>query len=411
MIENILELNFTVSRYAFSSFGTGIIAFFMFLVSLIFYFLIEKDEVLPYTMSIEITMCLYMFSYGFGTSSLQVANVVFWFRLMYINITLLMIVSLYTVSYLADKPMKLVKLLVSSFGIVIIFMFTFTNTLVTNEVEYIFHLTPTKGHLFWVYMIFSLSGIIIIVSTIIAEIFKRKETLKEIWPVYIGILFFLLHMYYSGLTSVYLKLFRARLSINILFYAFMIIIFFYTRIRNNIRNREQLFNRYIYDNLTKVYSRNYFYELLKKDLQSNRNTIIIGMIDMNKFKYINDTFGHLVGDEVLIKVGSLLMDMDQHIKVGRIGGDEFLVYTTKSSEEKLTSEINEVMKLLNDYITQRGLNKNNTKLGMSFGYTIHNNQMDYNELISSCDEAMYLAKAGCNYTITKFDEIVTEGGS
>lgn len=402
MIDNLLEFSFTISKYSISSFGTGIIAFFMLLVSLIFYYFIEKDEVLPYTMSIELAMFLYMFSYGFGVSSMIEANVIFWFRCMYVNITLLMIVSLYTVTFLAERSIKLLKTMITIMGGIIIFIICFTDGVITNEVEYLFHLTAVKGPLFSIFMIFHLIGVITTVVLIFWDMLMKKPNLRDIWSIYLGILFFLIYMYYSGYTSVYLELFRAKLAVNVLFYALMIIIFFYTRIRNNIRQKESLFNSYVYDSLTKVYSRNYFFELLKKDMHTNQSQLFIGMIDMNKFKYVNDKFGHLVGDEVLVKMGELLKGMHHHINSGRIGGDEFMIYSSKIREEELLTEIKNIMNQLKQYVKERGFDKSIADFGMSFGYAKYNNDMEYSDLISLCDEAMYNSKSSGNYCITKY---------
>ena len=51
------------------------------------------------------------------------------------------------------------------------------------------------------------------------------------------------------------------------------------------------------------------------------------MIDVDKFKYINDTFGHAVGDKVLLSIGNIILDSFKGMDVkGRIGGDEFMVF-------------------------------------------------------------------------------------
>lgn len=83
------------------------------------------------------------------------------------------------------------------------------------------------------------------------------------------------------------------------------------------------------DDLTKVYNRRYLIEELEKNInKSNRygNDFSLVFIDINKFKAINDAYGHQIGDEILILVGKCIND---HIRnydtVARYGGDEFVI--------------------------------------------------------------------------------------
>ncbi|MBS0966946.1 GGDEF domain-containing protein [Acetobacter okinawensis] len=84
------------------------------------------------------------------------------------------------------------------------------------------------------------------------------------------------------------------------------------------------------DTLTSLQNRNalneHFADMLEKS-GKNRQTFACMMIDLNKFKDINDTYGHLVGDEMLAMIGSRLKEgfEDKEHFVGRLGGDEFIV--------------------------------------------------------------------------------------
>lgn len=84
------------------------------------------------------------------------------------------------------------------------------------------------------------------------------------------------------------------------------------------------------DNLTNLSNRNalndHFGEMLAKSAQTAKNFACM-MIDLNKFKDINDTYGHLVGDEILRVIGGKLKDVFEktHDFIGRLGGDEFIV--------------------------------------------------------------------------------------
>lgn len=82
------------------------------------------------------------------------------------------------------------------------------------------------------------------------------------------------------------------------------------------------------DTLTNLYNRSYlmhYMEYLAR--QSKKGTSVLGMmLDVNNFKYINDTYGHLAGDEVLREVGKILQSATEGFGVVvRYGGDEFVI--------------------------------------------------------------------------------------
>ncbi|ABR30135.1 diguanylate cyclase [Thermosipho melanesiensis] len=84
-----------------------------------------------------------------------------------------------------------------------------------------------------------------------------------------------------------------------------------------------------FDELTKVYNRAFIMEKLKELLQLSLRQKIplsVAMIDIDDFKKVNDTYGHLKGDEVLKKVAQIIRDnLRESDYVGRYGGEEFLV--------------------------------------------------------------------------------------
>ena len=92
------------------------------------------------------------------------------------------------------------------------------------------------------------------------------------------------------------------------------------------------------DGLTGLLNRFAFDRLLSQTIhKSNRNdatSVYLLMIDINGFKGINDTFGHALGDEVLIKVTSVMEKVckDFDATIGRWGGDEFLAFLDTSDE-------------------------------------------------------------------------------
>ena len=159
-----------------------------------------------------------------------------------------------------------------------------------------------------------------------------------------------------------------------------------------IQEREKLyrqtFDRAIHDTLTGLYNRQYLLDYLlrirEKAIRQNERLELIFM-DLDNFKYINDTFGHRKGDEVLREVARILSEhFRQYDMVVRYGGDEFVALLEAASP--------------NVSVERRldGLRKNIEKAfepyGLSISYGIAlcpEDTTDCNELINIADERMY----------------------
>src|SRR4051794_6856903 len=100
-----------------------------------------------------------------------------------------------------------------------------------------------------------------------------------------------------------------------------------TDVTDNVRMREELTAKATYDVLTGCHNRASIMGVLDEALRcdGDRTTVAL-FIDLNKFKPVNDTFGHAVGDEVLLEAARRLSGVLRHDDaIGRIGGDEFLL--------------------------------------------------------------------------------------
>jgi diguanylate cyclase (GGDEF)-like protein len=120
--------------------------------------------------------------------------------------------------------------------------------------------------------------------------------------------------------------------------------------------------------------------------------LAISMVDIDHFKNINDTYGHVAGDEVLRKLAAELRNHIRHPDViGRYGGEEFLVVLPHSTVKAAAEQAGRLCKYVESMVVPSG--ENEIKLTLSMGlaqYRIH--QEDWQGFLSRADTALYQAK-------------------
>ncbi len=127
---------------------------------------------------------------------------------------------------------------------------------------------------------------------------------------------------------------------------------------------------------------------------ADENCITLFMIDLDKFKPINDTYGHDAGDRVLVEVARRLTGcLRQSDIVGRLGGDEFLVATIGSfSLERVNLVAEKLLRDLGEKISIQG--DVTVTIGASIGISISiMHGTDFEELVLKADRAMYKVKS------------------
>lgn len=166
---------------------------------------------------------------------------------------------------------------------------------------------------------------------------------------------------------------------------------------NQISYQEELEKLSSTDSLTGLLNRRVFYVELEKRIKHILRTERSGClmyIDLDNFKYINDTFGHNVGDHILKEVGKMLSQSSRAADLAsRLGGDEFSIWLEETDIEgaqiKAENILKKVSKLSQDYVAPK-----NKKLGCSIGISSFDAQkkMKLQDLIDKADKAMYKAK-------------------
>ena len=170
----------------------------------------------------------------------------------------------------------------------------------------------------------------------------------------------------------------------------------------NEANEAMLVHRATHDPLTGIMNRSAF-DHLRELLKGVTTPVGLVLIDVDKFKHINDTYGHETGDKVLQKVGKLMNSFfrsdDYPI---RIGGDEFMIIMNDvdtGSRRAIAHKINLINKEMQD--TSDGLPFVSLSVGVAFspkGYT--------DELYKQADKALYAVKEHGRSGIKFFDELI-----
>jgi len=157
---------------------------------------------------------------------------------------------------------------------------------------------------------------------------------------------------------------------------------------------DEAYKELLIDPLTKAYNRKALDKKLNEILKKGQNKkldLCIAIVDIDNFKEINDAYGHLVGDFVLIKLVQIMKKLIRTSdNVFRYGGDEFVIVfnraninvAVKSVERILNKLRNTKLKYKDDFI----------KITVSAGITEHHIKDNIETIIKRADEALYKAK-------------------
>lgn len=177
------------------------------------------------------------------------------------------------------------------------------------------------------------------------------------------------------------------------------------------REKELAYKAY-YDDLTKLPNRSWLNSYLtdliqeanKKNLSNADVFHSILFIDLDRFKVINDSLGHLIGDQLLVLVAERLIHFSpENSLVSRFGGDEFIILL---QDDKCIESVTNTVKLLLQEL-QKPFIVNNYKLfiNASIGVAIHNYQkVDVTNILRDGDVALYQAKKNGKGTYVILDE-------
>lgn len=170
----------------------------------------------------------------------------------------------------------------------------------------------------------------------------------------------------------------------------------YKDISERKKYEEQLKHHALHDYLTGMPNRNFFSKMLKEEMiraEKSKRTLAVFYLDIDRFKVINDTLGHDIGDELLKefsrRVKACIREKDL---LARIGGDEFGILITNLHDKKKSIEIAE--RILSSFRSNWLIEKHHIRVASSIGISFYSPPYKQDEklLLKQADIALYKAK-------------------
>ena len=143
------------------------------------------------------------------------------------------------------------------------------------------------------------------------------------------------------------------------------------------------------DSLTGLYNRIAIENKIDTFLMNHDKGYAFMVIDVDNFKKLNDTYGHLYGDMILIEIANLLKDLFQEkAYIGRAGGDEFIIFFHQYlSFQDTAHEAYRIIKGCEDLSS-----KHNNNISCSIGISFSSIESTFSKLYAAADSALYQSK-------------------
>jgi diguanylate cyclase (GGDEF)-like protein len=170
---------------------------------------------------------------------------------------------------------------------------------------------------------------------------------------------------------------------------------------------EQLIEQSKIDKLTGLYNKRYFMDNINDQKLETVGKLTLIFIDIDNFKHVNDSYGHLAGDEVIKAVAQRINKVIRKDDIGiRYGGDEFLIILENTGMEdakSITDRIQEEISTI-EFDQDRHECARCPKITISIGLCEGNK--DINSLLEKADKAMYYSKSNGKNKSTVYDDSI-----
>ena len=178
------------------------------------------------------------------------------------------------------------------------------------------------------------------------------------------------------------------------------------------KNRE-LERLSISDGLTGLYNHRHIHGLLAEEyerVERSNDCMSVAMFDLDHFKSVNDTYGHQVGDRVLVEIAEILREVARDVdRLGRYGGEEFMALLPETCIDDAAVFVERVRREVARRPFDIGADEP-LKMTLSAGVATypHETIADVESLVRLADQALYTAKETGRDRVVRFDEAVLE---
>ena len=171
-------------------------------------------------------------------------------------------------------------------------------------------------------------------------------------------------------------------------------------ITDQIESEKLILHRAYHDELTGLRNRRYFNDEMNKWIEENKDNhqLVLLFMDLNRFKYINDTLGHSMGDLILKDVSKRMLNhLNGKAELYRFAGDEFLIVMKNGSAKDIKEIAAEISAL---FLEPFFLDKERIYVNASMGVSLYpQDGEDIDTLVKKADSAMYFAKKSGSHDV------------
>lgn len=143
--------------------------------------------------------------------------------------------------------------------------------------------------------------------------------------------------------------------------------------------------------------------LALRSAQATGRSVAVFMCDVDRFKSINDKYGHEFGDKVLVEVGDVFRSFagKEGVLVARHGGEEFVALMIGIGQEQAAQFAEEIRKACS--VREMSSDQNSTRVTISIGFTVARDEADLPKIMRIADQALYVAKHGGRNRVARVD--------
>lgn len=350
-------------------------------------FLHYKTAVGVVAFSLFVEICIGILMYHTGEISSTIPVYLFKFVIVPCVLNVLCILINYVVIHSQRLSLE-IKIYIVSLIFVVISFILFTIHSAFTALYLIFAVPILLTTIYGNYKLTTITAVVSMIAVISSEVFIKWDVDKvSIWD-----------------DGIRLGNFLISLFVLIAFSAVCMVVIHFEREKNvagmqKELERYKLQQRLQIDELTGIYNRIGFRNSIRDMEEDNSdNSYIFVMIDIDNFKLLNDTLGHVTGDQCLIEFGKILKANCGDASPFRYGGDEFCILFQNSTVENV---IKICERIQNDFKIVNINGKTELPLTASFGIASYANDMAPSKLIMNTDKALYESKIVKN-TITVY---------